>query len=214
LLASVLVSVVTYGLMSRSHDPTAWSSFRMALISSGLVLGIFAVWHLVRTPFLLHGQTIERMRCELISALETQRNSLREGALRVSPADWRDMSDKFGALVSSQISAQFQTTQNVTRWTLYDAHCGALCTLAAAMLIASHSVSAHLSVAIKGETDPVSRWLDYLKETTHAASYRTEYAVETLDSGEKLFHYLGRIDNVPRESAAACLRCSAQELAG
>ena len=215
LLASVLVSVVTYGLMARSHDPAAWGSFKVALIASGLVLGAFAIWHLFRTPFLIHGQTVERMQQESASALESQRNSIKkEAANRVSPSDWREISDKFSALVSHQISAQFQATREVTRWTMYDTQCKALCTLAGTMLLTSAGVSPHLSDAVKGEPDPISRWLLFLKTITSCASYRVEYAYEILDNGEKLIHVLGRIDNVPRESSAVCLKCCAQELMG
>jgi hypothetical protein len=204
LLASVGVAFVSYLLMVRSHEPAALNNFKVSLIATGLVLCGFAAWHLTRTPFLLHKRTVEKL------ALESQRNN----AGRVSPADWREISEKFGVLGSRQISAQYQTTRAITRWTLHDTHCKALCTLAGTMLVTSEGVSTHLPDGIKDEFDPVARWLEYLKKTTSSASYRREYLTENLIDGETLVHILGRIDNVPNESAAVCLKCCAQELAG
>ncbi|GGA80937.1 hypothetical protein GCM10011507_35190 [Edaphobacter acidisoli] len=215
LLASTLVSAATYVLMLRSHDPAAWGTFKVAIVASGIVLGGFAIWHLLRTPFLLHNETVERLGQEAIAALESQKIAIRqEIAHRVSPTDWRDLSEKFNAIGSFQYSAQFQTTQGVTKWRLYDTQCKALCTLAGTMLMASTAISPQLSDQVRLESDPVSRWLEYLKATTSAASYRLDYATEELPSGEKIVHLLGRIDNVPRESVAACIKCSALELAG
>lgn len=82
------------------------------------------------------------------------------------------------------------------------------------MLVTSDGVSPHISESVKREGDPVSRWLEYLKETTKSASYRREFLSENLPDGRKVIHVLGRIDNVPNESAAACLKCCAQELQG
>jgi hypothetical protein len=57
LLATFLISVVTY-FISKGDDPFAWRNFEVALISTALTLAAFAVWHLLRTPWLVHRQTI------------------------------------------------------------------------------------------------------------------------------------------------------------
>lgn len=57
LLASFLISVVTY-VISKGDDPLAWRNFKFASISIGLTLAAFALWHLLRTPWLLHRQTV------------------------------------------------------------------------------------------------------------------------------------------------------------
>jgi hypothetical protein len=168
--------------------------------------GIYLAVHLVRAAWKLDKhQNAEIALLKSIAKVDVE---------RVFPADWREIADKFSTLVSHQISAQFQTTQGTTTWALYDKHCNALCTLAGTMLVASHGVSSHISEAIKKEANPVSRWLEYLKETTTAASYRKEYLTENLMDGQTVVHLLGRIDNVASESAAVCLKCCAKELQG
>jgi hypothetical protein len=214
LLTSILVALASYILMVKRHDPTAWNNFKVALIASGIVLGGFAVWHLMRTPFLLHTETVASMKQESLSALENLRSEQKAVLQKVSPADWREISDKFNAMSSLQIGAQFQTTKGMTRWTLTNAECRALCTLAGTMLVTSSAISPHLLDEIRTESNAITRWLQFLSATTSSASYRKEYLTEETPSGERILHILGRIDNVPRESAAACIKCSAQELAG
>jgi uncharacterized protein YpmS len=53
-MASILVSCFVY-FISRYHgDPHAWADFRTALLACGMVLAVFAIYHLVRTPWLVH----------------------------------------------------------------------------------------------------------------------------------------------------------------
>jgi hypothetical protein len=53
LLASVLTLLVSFGISSRT-DPAAWTNLKVGLWSAGVVLAVFALWHLARTPFLVH----------------------------------------------------------------------------------------------------------------------------------------------------------------
>jgi hypothetical protein len=178
-----------------------------------MVLCGFALWHLLRTPFLLHGETVEKMHRESAEAVEVARKSAQAQAVassRVIPADWRELSDKFAAC--RQVHAQFQKSRQSTTWHLYDEQCRAMCSLAGTMLIASTKVAASLSADIRNCADPVSRWLEYVKETT--TSHRTEYVIEMLPDGEEIIHFLGSIDNVPQESVSVCIHCCAKELGG
>ncbi len=61
---SVIVAFVSY-LISAGRDPAAWKNFRIALISTALTLAAFALWHLVRTPWLIHRHTISAPTREL-----------------------------------------------------------------------------------------------------------------------------------------------------
>lgn len=61
LLTSFLTSVIVY-LISKGDDPLAWSNFKTASISTALTLAAFAVWHLLRTPWLVHRETIAAER--------------------------------------------------------------------------------------------------------------------------------------------------------
>jgi hypothetical protein len=53
LLASLLVALVFY-FLSRQNDPAAWVSFKTAGLATAITLGLFAVAHSLRTPWLLH----------------------------------------------------------------------------------------------------------------------------------------------------------------
>lgn len=53
LFASFGVSFVTY-LITKGDDPLAGRNFKIALIATVLTLAAFALWHLVRTPWLVH----------------------------------------------------------------------------------------------------------------------------------------------------------------
>jgi hypothetical protein len=57
LLASVVVSVIAYGLTVK-EDPTAWKNFKVALIATAITLGAFAIWHSLRSPWLVHSRMI------------------------------------------------------------------------------------------------------------------------------------------------------------
>lgn len=53
LLASLVVSFLSY-LITAGDDPLAWRNFQIALLATAGTLGGFALWHLVRTPWLVH----------------------------------------------------------------------------------------------------------------------------------------------------------------
>lgn len=59
MLASVLVSLFIYFLSVRENR-AAWKDFRTALLATALTLGAFALWHLVRIPWLIHKRVIGR----------------------------------------------------------------------------------------------------------------------------------------------------------
>jgi hypothetical protein len=52
LLASVIASIATFGI-TWLNDTLAWSTLRTALFATALTLAVFALWHLLRTPWLL-----------------------------------------------------------------------------------------------------------------------------------------------------------------
>jgi hypothetical protein len=54
LMASVLVCIAAYVIAYVQGDPHAWADLRIALLASGIVLAFFVIWHLIRTPWLLH----------------------------------------------------------------------------------------------------------------------------------------------------------------
>jgi hypothetical protein len=53
LLASLVVAFVTY-MITAGDDPLAWRNFQIALVATAIALAGFALWHLLRTPWLVH----------------------------------------------------------------------------------------------------------------------------------------------------------------
>jgi hypothetical protein len=53
-MTSILVSICAYIISCARGDPHAWGDFRTALLACGMVLFGFAIFHLFRTPWLLH----------------------------------------------------------------------------------------------------------------------------------------------------------------
>jgi hypothetical protein len=52
-LASFGVSFISY-LLTKGDDPLAWRNFQIVFLATALTLGAFALWHLLRTPWLVH----------------------------------------------------------------------------------------------------------------------------------------------------------------
>ncbi len=53
LFASLGISFTTY-MITKGDDPLAWRNFKVAFLATVLTLAGFALWHLVRTPWLVH----------------------------------------------------------------------------------------------------------------------------------------------------------------
>lgn len=53
LLASLCVSFITFAI-TKGDDPLAWRNFKSVFLATLLTLAVFALWHLVRTPWLVH----------------------------------------------------------------------------------------------------------------------------------------------------------------
>lgn len=122
------------------------------------------------------------------SAVEAERRRVQEEVLakHVSPTDWQNLSDKFTS-GSRFLSALFQITDGITIWSFYDESGRAMCMLAGSMLLASPAIAAHLPKGVIEQTDHVTRWLQYLKETTRKGFYRDKYLSEELPDGKNEF---------------------------
>jgi hypothetical protein len=84
LLSTVAVAVVTY-ILTHSSDTQARASLKTALLSVGIVLGFFALYHLLRTPWLLdkdrvvkHGHESAQLKGEHLSKLDAVTEELRK----------------------------------------------------------------------------------------------------------------------------------------
>src|SRR6266446_5363998 len=53
LFSAIIFMVIAY-FISIGVDTKAWDDLQIAFLSSGIGLAVFALWHLIRAPFLAH----------------------------------------------------------------------------------------------------------------------------------------------------------------
>ena len=70
MLASGAVSLISFIFSARSHDLLAWTDLKIVLYSNAVVLGFIALSHLIRTPYLVHAETIKHMNSACNKRLE------------------------------------------------------------------------------------------------------------------------------------------------
>ena len=174
MFAAVLVSTVICLRAFVANSPNALSEFKTALYANVVVLGGFALWHLMRTPYLLHKEAEEQHVREIAVALEQERSSQRKLVASLpTRTDWLDLADRFKAIQHTR--ADWQTTRGVTRWTINDSTSRSLCTLAGSMLLKSRLIENQYP-SLLSQPDHLQRWLDYLKETKW--SHNSTYGIE------------------------------------
>jgi hypothetical protein len=61
LSTSAVIAIVVYSL-TRQEDASAWRNLVATALATGYVLGGFALWHIIRTPLLIHRHTIRQER--------------------------------------------------------------------------------------------------------------------------------------------------------
>jgi len=205
LFASALVSCAVLGKAIVEHSPTAWSEFRTAVYANGIVLGAFTLWHLVRTPYLLHKEAEERHAKEVTLALEQGKIAQKEliGSIPTQQ-EWLDLADRFKTIPYT--TGDWFTSRQNTNWTVHDNAVRSLCTLAGSMLIKSPGLLEKTYPSLLSQPDHLLRWLEYIKATkpsTH--NLRGE---EELPDGTKLFSHMGVVE-VPKNSADICIEFAA-----
>ena len=132
----------------------------------------------------------------------------------IGRADWLQLAKDFESC-PQQLRAEYsrhglpgQDSWYIGGWTPSD-KCKSLCRMAGTMLISSRQVRYALSEEVRPVSDPIYRWLYFLKERRHLDNYL--FAVETFPDGQTAGVYSGYINNLPEASAAACIDCAAKE---
>jgi len=136
---------------------------------------------------------------------------------KTASTEWLEMSDRFKEFDGGESWALWQRSSRTgEKWWfrgrggMSQVQAEILCRRAAAMLLASPRVSAKLSDFVRGEQDPLVRWLKQLRDTyapdwTHSViGVDDEHADEKLESAS--------IDHLTEKSAALCLLLSAEEI--
>jgi uncharacterized MnhB-related membrane protein len=57
LVFALVIMAIAY-LITRGTDPRAWADLQVAFLSSMIGLGLFALYHLIRAPFLAYGEAM------------------------------------------------------------------------------------------------------------------------------------------------------------
>jgi hypothetical protein len=143
------------------------------------------------------------------------------GLRRDWPGDWKELSGKFAEIAKvliSPISADYFRNSDGESWSMRGGPAAtvrnleSLCKLAGNLLIASPSVARRLPSELHARTDPVHRWLFYLKNKGSAFNY-TGYGTEILNGGKEAHCQMGSIEQLAAVSASECIACAADEFA-
>jgi hypothetical protein len=206
LFAAVLVSTAVCIKAYIDNAPNALSDFKTALYANAIVLGGFALWHLIRTPSLLHKETEKRHIDELAIA-EEKGKSTQKKLINSLPTreQWMGLADRFRALPYT--CANWYTAHGTTTWALSDATVRALCNMAGAMLEESNLIQDQYPVLLS-EVDHTFRWLSYIKATKSSVGSLLR-GEEDLPDGSKLFSHMGGVE-VPKNSADICIEFAAR----
>jgi hypothetical protein len=169
-----------------------------------------AVWHLLHTSFVLYWENQDEITALNVALISVENKAGLLIKNNVSSADWRDLANKFAKVSQFPLRVQYQSTQGEVSWDLRDPKYQALCMLAGSMLLKSRRVQTSLPTSVSTDPDPISRWLNYLKELKRTTDKM--YLTEDQVNGTKLIHYLGTISDVGQASENLCIECSAREV--
>ena len=129
-------------------------------------------------------------------------------------AEWKELAGRFeklpnGIRADCQIDRKDQTT-TYDLWTIhgdYRGNCETLCKYAGIVLLKSPTVLKHVSEVAQQQSNPVWRWLYFLKDCGLA---RSNGLPPISDDGT--IHLLSSISDLAQSSARMCIDCAAQEL--
>jgi hypothetical protein len=136
---------------------------------------------------------------------------------KTASTEWLEMSDRFKAFDGGEFWALWQhSSRTGEKWWfrgrggMPQAQAEILCRRAAAMLLASPRVSAKLSDAVRGEQDPLCRWMKQLRDTYAPDWTQSVTGVEDERADEKIES--SAIEQLTEKSSALCLLLSAEEI--
>lgn len=164
----------------------------------------------IRAPYELYKrekQGAEKTEQELrdtISQLET----------KASATDWKDLADRFKE-TDSFVTAHWYEDRGEATWQISPGdkqgkEYASLCELAGSMLTRSPKVCAMLPDKVRSKSDPIERWLEFLKE--RGELHVTGHGVVREGEGQETRSILlGSIENLPGASRQACIHCAACE---
>jgi hypothetical protein len=151
---------------------------------------------------------------KLEERLPTHRSEAGETKLALN-AEWKELAARFEKLPSGiradyQIDRKDQATTYDSWMIIGDNHrsCETLCKYAGILLLNSPNALKHASDVTQQQSNPIWRWLYFLKD--HGAA-RSNGLPPTSDDGT--IYLLGSISDLAPSSARMCIECAAQELA-
>jgi hypothetical protein len=138
-------------------------------------------------------------------------------AEKIHRDDWEKLAAHFKALPGFGVRADwFQHGSGAEIWSLHGGPSDvrdveALCRLAGTMLLKSPRVLEQLSNDVVTQTDPLDRWLVFLKEQNGGLDGRLLYGATRDKYGVERPYYSDCLSSVATVSSRVCLHCSAQE---
>lgn len=175
---------------------------------------IYLVIHWVRTPWQLEKQQREIIK-ELSASLHASGEKANVPPLNLQQ-EWKELATRFEK-ISPHVRADWQCQRKENRtvdetWRLAglfgETVAETLCRYAGTLLAKSPSVIGQLSAATREQTDPVWRWLFFLKDTSPHFYRDPIYGTEA----DGTIYLMGGIRQLASASATACIECATAEI--
>jgi len=195
------------------------------LFGEGLVAVVFLVWWALGSPPLvlifvsaMFVAGYYAWREEHIAAHQKQTPEKPANVLRRDwNGDWKDLANEFRGYAGHTLRADWYHTSAGEAWRIcggaeFSIVCAVeiLCRNAGRLLVSSPNVSASLPADIKTLSDPMERWLYYMKKK--GTFYRSGFVgTEQLNDGTIFHAYSGNINSLPNAASNECLDCAGQE---
>jgi hypothetical protein len=129
--------------------------------------------------------------------------------------EWKKLASNFNAINGASIKTDWDRPPEMTEmWLVCGGdykRCEALCRLAGATLIRSPRILASLPEDLRLQSDPLYRWLGFLKARGCVEQIRPMEIIG-MDENVVGFHLHGSIRNLPAASARISFECAAAEI--
>ncbi len=175
-----------------------------------IALGAVSFYRLLMSPYWVY-----RDRDKEAKQLELALKQLTDRPKRDWPGDWKELSAKFDAIATWQISAFFIIGGSEEYWDVRGNRddCDRLKALfkqAGDMLLRSPNVSGSVSPRLRSQNDSADRWLCFLKERQSRASHH-RFSGAAVENGNRTTSETFSVPNVASTSANLCLECAGEE---
>jgi hypothetical protein len=191
-----------------------WFIVLAAIVGAVVVPILKFIWNFIKAPHRI---------LEEENAVLVQSNKEAESHIKALTAEshagakqWREMAERF-AKEDKFIGAQWnRTSAGSELWHFSGGNTHnieALCRIAGTMLIKSQRVARELPSSVTTQTNPMYRWLLFIKDSNFRGIGNAMYGIEVGEDGNPTggIHFNDVVNNLSELSSRACIYCESLE---